>query len=196
MELEDAAARLHGWFEVVSRATEQSMLQAAPEGPHREAIVLDLLKRNGRRLVEARLDRKGELYQPLCVFLAAAVHRLDVTLTTDHWRAALANLRNLRIRILTMRAEAESVGLDLGSPAQTFKEAMDESIVSSGFGGKPTFLDERNRAVALGLAVNWQLRLIPAYAIECKGLPQSPGRQDLAWIAGIAVQLVGTSAAA
>ena len=64
-----AAVQLHGWFESILRLTEESLFSIAPEGPHRDAVVLDTLKRNARMILsQADLDNEGKLYGPLCFF--------------------------------------------------------------------------------------------------------------------------------
>ena len=49
------AVQLHHWFESISRLTEESLFSVAPEGLHRDAVVLDTLKRNARILPQAEL---------------------------------------------------------------------------------------------------------------------------------------------
>jgi hypothetical protein len=56
------AVQLHDWFESILRLTEESLFGVAPEGPHRDAVVLDTLKRNARDLLnQAELDNEGKL---------------------------------------------------------------------------------------------------------------------------------------
>ena len=63
-----------------------------------------------------------------------------------------------------------------------------------GEGRDPVFGLETSR-IALGLAINWGLRFLCAYALECEGLELLPGRRDLAWIAELLRPVVdsGTS---
>ena len=43
------AEQLHDWFGSVLRLSDDSLFSIVPDGPHRDAVVLDVLKRNGRR---------------------------------------------------------------------------------------------------------------------------------------------------
>src|SRR5258708_9365943 len=55
------AVLLHDWFESILHLTEESLFSFVPEGPHRDAVVLDTLKRNARILSQASLDHEGKL---------------------------------------------------------------------------------------------------------------------------------------
>ena len=61
---EAVAEQLSDWFRSILHFTGESLFGIVPEGPHRDAVVLDVLKRNARILSEAELDNKGELYSP------------------------------------------------------------------------------------------------------------------------------------
>lgn len=118
--LSDMAEQLQDWFVSVSRLTEESLFGIVPEGPHRNAIVLDVLKRNARILFQSELDSEGKLYSPLCFFLAAACRKLGTSLVVGHWRAALHNVVRLQQGMMSARAESAAVGLEIGSPAVLF----------------------------------------------------------------------------
>ena len=64
-DLATVAEQLNDWFRSIVHSTGESLFSIAPEGPHRDAVVLDVLKRNARILSEAELDSKGKLYSPL-----------------------------------------------------------------------------------------------------------------------------------
>ncbi|MEO8657056.1 MAG: hypothetical protein ABI693_01220 [Bryobacteraceae bacterium] len=138
---------------------------------------------------EAKLATDGKLYSPICFFLAAACRRLQTTLGVGHWRAALENVRDLQNRLATSRSDSDHIGLDIGTPATLFKAEFDEAIRQAGLIDGTSFLSKEDRQVALGLAINWGVRLLLAYAVETR--PSSPlsERQDLAWLA----ELVGPS---
>ena len=178
-----AADALHEWFRSVVRIADKSWFSMAPEGPHRNAIVLDVLTRNARTLASKEVDREGTLYSPLSYFLAAASRQLRAPLGLGHWEAAVENVNLLRLQMTSAREESSRMGLELGSPAQLFKQELDEAIRHAGLSGKPSFLGKQDREIALGLAVNWGLRFLLAYALECDRHPD-PGRKDLTWIAG------------
>jgi hypothetical protein len=182
-----AAVQLHGWFESILRLTEESLFSIAPEGPHRDAVVLDTLKRNARMILsQADLDNEGKLYGPLCFFLAAACRRLGTSLAAGHWRAAMNNVIDLQNRLVSARDESYAVGLDIGSPAVVFKREFDEAIRESGLAGGASYLGKEDREFALGLAINWGMRLLIAYALECSGL-EDGDRKDIAWVGSVRI---------
>jgi len=194
--VESAARELHHWFADVLDATDKSVFGIAPEGPHRGAVVLDVLSRNGRLLAGAEPDHEGRLYTPLCLFLAAACRKLNVSLGAGHWRAAIGNMLQLR-RQLTADTKSTSLGLELGGPVHLFYNELKQSITKAGLAGVPTLLNPENKEIALGLAINWALRFLLAYAMECPALgPPSEGRKDLAWIASLLADLREGSPAA
>lgn len=188
---QSVAVQLHDWFESVSHLTEESLFSVAPKGPHRDAVVLDTLKRN-TRILSAELDNEGRLYGPLCFFLAAACRRLGTSLTAGHWRAAVNNVVDLQNRLASARDDSYAVGLDIGSPAVVFKREFDEAIHQSGLVGGACYLGKEDRDVALGLAINWGMRLLIAYALECSRSKDSD-RKDLAWVGSVVMPLVTTS---
>ena len=189
---QSVAVQLHDWFERILRLTEESLFSVAPEGPHRNAVVLDTLKRNARILSRSELDNEGKLYGPLCFFLAAACQRLGTSLAVGHWRAAMNNVIDLQNRLVSARNESYAVGLDVGSPAVVFKREFDEAIRQSGLARSASYLGKEDRAVALALAINWGMRLLIAYALECSGSNGSD-RKDLAWVGSVVKPLLTTS---
>ena len=189
---QSVAVQLHDWFESILRLTEGSLFSVAPDGPHRDAVVLDTLKRNARILSQAELDNEGTLYGALCFFLAAACQRLETSLGVGHWRAAMNNVTDLQNRLVSTRDESYAVGLDIGSPAVVFKREFDETIRQSGLADNVSYLDKEDRQVALGLAINWGMRLLIAYALECSRSNGSD-RKDLAWVASVVRPLLTSS---
>ena len=96
--------------------------------------------------------------------------------------AALLNVREQRGPGLE-----NDLGVSLGSPAERFKTLLDDAIDTAGLGAQVTVLDERNRRVALGLAVNWGMRTLLAYAAETR-VRRARGprtRRDLGWIGAL-----------
>jgi len=184
--------QLHDWFVSILHLTERRVFSVAPEGPHRDAVVLDTLKRNARILSQAELDHDGKLYSPLCFFLAAACRKLGTSLAVGHWRAAISNVLDLQNQLMSTRSESDAVGLDVGSPAVLFKREFDEAIRQSGLGDIASYLDKEDREVALGLAINWGMRFLIAYALECSRSNGS-GRKDLAWVASVVRPLTTAS---
>lgn len=179
---------LNEWFESVLQLVQASLFSIAPEGPHRDAVVLDVLRRNARLVYDAKLEPDAKLYSPLCFFLAAACRQLGTRLGVGHWRAALDNVRDLQQRLASSRSEAASVGLDIGTPETLFKVEFDEAIRQTGLIEGATFLTKEDRQVALGLAINWGMRLLLAYSAEMppsiQASGQASGQKDLTWLAG------------
>jgi hypothetical protein len=79
------------------------------------------------------------------------------------------------------------VGLEIANPVRLLKEQMDEALLNAGLAGVPTFLDVEGRWIALGLAINWGIRLLCAYALE-SDVPADPTRHDLGWIRELLTQ--------
>ena len=174
----DLAVELSQWFESVSGLTEKNLFSIAPEGPHRDAIAMDSMIRNARVVYRAELDSEGKLYSPLCFFLVAACHHLRVHLGAGHWRAALQSLCSAK-----EVPGLESFGLSLGTPASRFQAELNAAVEQSGFLGGASLLSKEDRKVAVGLAVNWAMRLLLAYAADYPKPDETSGRQDFAWLA-------------
>lgn len=183
--VDDAGRQLHDWFEQVVRLVDRSLFGVAEEGPHRDAIVLNVLTSHARHLGESGVDRRGLLYTDLCFVLASACRQLHLRLGPGHWAAAVANVISLDSQVRRATTESKMFGLKFGSPAQMLKEQLGEALRHAGVAGVPTFADSEGRRIALGLAINWGIRFLCAYALECEGLEPLPGRRDLAWIAGL-----------
>ncbi len=178
-----AASQLHAWFDRVRDLTARSVFCVTDHGPHRDAVVLNVLSRNARIVRESQIDTQGALYTPLCLMLAAACERLRLTLGPGHWEAAVANVVSLYGDVARTRRESTSVGLELGSPARLLKDQLDEALLHTGVAGVPSFVDAEGRSIALGLTINWGIRLLCAYALECDStVAGAPSRQDLGWI--------------
>jgi hypothetical protein len=192
-DTKSVAEQLHDWFCSISRLTDESLFSIVPEGPHRHAVVLDVLKRNARILSQRELDSEGKLYSPICFFLAAACRKLGTPLGVGHWRAALDNVVHLQERLMSARAKSAMIGLEIGSPAVFFKQEFDEAISQASVAGGVSYLNKEDRQVALALAINWGMRLLLAYALECSRSINSSDRKDLAWVASLVGPLLTAS---
>jgi hypothetical protein len=104
-------------------------------------------------------------------------------LAVGHWRAALDNLYDLRQQLATYRPQSAAFGLDLGNPATLFKEEVGEAIRQAGLVDDSSFLSKNDRQVAIGLAINWGMRLLLAYALETRPPDRPSGVKDLTWLA-------------
>jgi len=172
-----AAEKMHGWFEEVLRLADQGLFGIVPEGPHRGAVILNVLTQNARVILDSEMDKEGTLYQPLSLFLAAGCRKLKVPLGVRHWKAAVENVLRLSEQMAAPEASTE-VALDLGNPAAIFFGELRESIRQAGLAGTRGYQD---REIALGLAINWGMRFLLAYALACP-LPRASGRKGLGWI--------------
>lgn len=188
------AEQLHDWFSNILRLTDESLFSIVPEGPHRNAVVLDVLKRNARTLLQNELDAEGKLYSPLCFFMAAACRKLGTALAVGHWRAAVDNVIHLQERLVSAGPEFAKNGLEIGSPAVFFKREFDEAISQAAVAGGVSYLNKEDREVALGLAINWGMRLLLAYALPYTRSVNGSNRKDLAWVASLVRPLVAASA--
>jgi hypothetical protein len=181
--LQAVAAELTGWFVDVVRLWSSICFDWPTSPEHRDAAILEILCRNAKVILDAPLDSRGDLYKPLTLALAAACRRHGVIPTARHWMAALRNVREVRRRLVS--ADAERFALPLGTPASIFKELFCEALVHAGVTDRPTILVEDNRRASLGLAVNWGLRFLLAYATEIRP-SRSHGRghevRDLGWV--------------
>ena len=187
------AEQLGNWFDDILRLADESVFSIAPEGAHREAVLLDILKMNARILSERTLDKRGRLYSPLCMFLAAAVRKLRTSLGRGHWQAALDNVVRLRQRVISASEESALLGVEIGSPALLFKQQFDQAIEQTGLTGGVSYLTKENRDIALALGVNWGIRLLLAYALECTPAKARSNRKDLSWVGTLLRPLVTVS---
>jgi hypothetical protein len=185
-QVQSTAREMHGWFQSVLDLADAALFGIVPAGPHRSAVVLAVLSRNARILSESEMDQEGKLYKPLSLFLAAACRKLKVSLVVGHWQAAVENVLRLRKQTTGLQMST-AVALDLGGPAAIFFQQLREAITSAGLSGTPSFLDKEDREIALGLAINWALRFLLAYALECTPPGRASGQQDLAWIRSLLV---------
>ena len=175
--LDTAADEISAWFDRVADLSGHAFSWRPDH--HGEASALHVLRRQAARMRSSRLAEDGGSYTTLCLFLAAASRVLGLELAPRHWLAALRNVAEQR----ELRAD-EDLGVVLGTPAERLKLLVDDAIDAAGLGSQLTVLDEKNRKLALGLAVNWGVRTLLAYAAEAK-LPRASadrGRQDLAWL--------------
>jgi len=174
------AAELSEWFDSDSELTQKSLFGIAPEGPHRNAVVVDSMIRNARIIYRAELDKDKEdkLYSPLCFFLVACCRHLGAHLATGHWRAALENLCQSQ-----QLPGLEAFGLPLGTPAYRFKAELDAAIEQAGFIDRTSLLNKEDRKVAVGLGINWAIRLLLACAADYPNPVESPGHKDFSWLA-------------
>ncbi len=184
-ELLFVAKQLDDWFRGILHVSEETLFGIVPEGPHRDAVVLDVLRRNARILAQSDVDGEGRLYTPLCFFLAAACRKLGTDLGAGHWGAALENVVHLQQRLVSARAESAVFGLETGSPVVLFKQELNEAINQAGIAGGIGYLDREDRQVALGLAINWGMRFLLSYASGYTRPATDADRKDLAWLAGL-----------
>jgi hypothetical protein len=182
--LNPLAETMTGWFREILHLCDQSFFGVATDERHRKAAILNVLARNAKILVASEMDREGELFEPLCLTLAAACRLLAIEPSTSNWRAALQNVFEFQLKLRNAAPSLFSLGLSPTTSAAVFKQHLDEALVNAGVTDRPTILDQQNRLLSLGLAINWGMRFLLAYALETLGEP--PGRaaeaRDLSWI--------------
>jgi hypothetical protein len=172
---------LAGWFSEIVRLWSSVYFDISTSPAHRDAAIIEVLSANAKTIVGATLDADGALYKPLTLALAAACRRHGVVPNAQHWLAAVKNVFEVRRRLAS--TEAERFGLPLGTPASLFKDLFCEALVNAGVTDRRTILVEENRRASLGLALNWGLRLLLAYALEVKPAPSHGGKaRDLRWV--------------
>jgi hypothetical protein len=185
--LQATAAELTGWFADIVRLWSAACFDWSTSPEHRDAAILETLSRNAKLILDAQVDPKGDLYKPLTMALAAACRRHGVIPAERHWLAALRNVQDLRRCVAS--ADPERFALPIGTPASVFKDLFCEALVQAGVTDRPTILVEENRRASLGLAINWGLRFLLAYAAEMRP-PRSHGRRevrDLSWVHSLIV---------
>lgn len=185
-----AARELNSWFtSVATLVADAFSIDATPLG---RASGLHLLRHSASLLLRSPLDDAGDSYKPLSLFLVAACRTLGVKLKASHWAAALEDVSHQE-----KVPAGTDLGLTLGRPSERFKLLLDDALEDAGLGTAPTPLDDENRHLALGLAVNWALRTLVAYAAEV-GVPSDgagAGRRDLPWMASLVKHTLPTARA-
>lgn len=179
--LKPAAAQLADWFTDIVRLWSSAYFDWSTSPVHRDAAILEILSRNAKMILESPLDSHGNLYKPLTLALTAACRRHGVVPTARHWLAALQNVLEVRSRVAS--AGAQRFALPFGTPASLFKDLFCEALVHAGVTDRPTILVEENRRASLGLALNWGLRFLLAYALEIRpARSRGRGARDLRWV--------------
>lgn len=177
------AVELTDWFADILRLWGAVCFDWTTSTDHRDAAILETLSHNSKMILDAPVDSKGDLYKPLTLALAAACRRHGVVPAARHWLAALRNVQELRHR--GMPADAKRFALPIGTPASMFRDLFCEALVHAGVTDRPTILEEDNRGASLGLAINWGLRFLLAYAAEMRPLrSHGPTHEvrDLSWV--------------
>jgi hypothetical protein len=179
--LASIAAELADWFGEIVRLWSSVCFDISTSPAHRDAAILEVLSSNAKVIVDAPLDQDGSLYKPLTLALAAACRRHGVVPSARHWLAALENVAELRRRLAS--TDAERFALPLGTAGSLFKDLFCEALINAGVTDRRTILVEENRRASLGLALNWGLRFLVAYALEIKP-PAARDRKarDLRWV--------------
>jgi hypothetical protein len=187
---EQAASELSAWFRTILALCDRTVFAISTHEPHRQAAVLAVLSRNAKIIIHGKADESGNLYTPLCFVLAGACRRINLEPGDREWFAAITNVSRIGEQLQLVGAAAV---LPIGTPVTIFKQQLDEALVNAGVTDQPTILDHHNRDVALGLAINWGLRFLVAYAQE--SAPQASGSapRDLSWVKFV-VQNAGRAA--
>jgi len=174
----DAPARaLNEWFASVLHTCD--LVFRLPETTaHRAAVIHSMLTSNAKVIIDSDIDDEGKLYPAVAKALAAACRTLGVEPNVGHWKAALQNVLGASTDFGTHHDT-----LGLGSPAAVFKSLLDEALINAGVTDRPTILVAENRKTALGLAINWGLRFLLAYAFELPSRRRrAPAAEGVWWI--------------
>lgn len=176
-----AATELAGWFTDIVRLWSSVYFDWSTSPAHRDAAILEILSSNAKNILVAPLDSHGNLYKPLTLALTASCLRHGVVPTGKHWLAALQNVLEVRRRVST--ANAQQFALPSGTAASLFRDLFCEALIHAGVTDRPTILVEENRRASLGLALNWGLRFLLAYALEIRpARSHGRGTRDLRWV--------------
>lgn len=175
-----AATELASWFSDIVQLWSSVYFDWSTSPAHRDAAILEVLSRNAKTIVEAPLDSHGGLYKPLTLALTAACRRHGIVPTARHWLSALQHVLEVRRRLAS--AGAERFDLPFGTAASLFKDLFCEALVHAGVTDQRTILVEENRRASLGLALNWGLRFLLAYALEIKPPQRRRQARDLRWV--------------
>ena len=179
--LKAAATELADWFSDIVCLWSSMYFDWSTSPAHRDAAILEILSLNAKTIIQAPLDSHGDLYKPLTLALAAACRRHGVVPTARHWLAALQNVLEVQSRVAS--AGAEQFALPFGTAGSLFKDLFCEALVHAGVTDRPTILVEENRRASLGLALNWGLRFLLAYALEIRPARRRRRRtRDLRWV--------------
>ncbi len=179
---DEPARALDEWFASVLRTCDM-IFQLPETAAHRQAAVHEVLTGNAKLIVGSEIDDEGKLYPPVAKALAAACRKVGIDLNVGHWNAALRNVLGARVQFAK---HSDTVGLPLGSPAGVFKSLFDEALINAGVTDRPTILVEKNRRTALGLAINWGMRFLLAYAIELPARrKRAPTPEGVWWIRSV-----------
>ena len=166
---EEPTRALNEWFASVLRTCDM-VFQLPETTAHREAVIHAMLTSNAKVIVDSEIDDEGKLCPAAAKALAATCRKLGIETNVGHWNAALQNVLGASAGF---GKHSDTLGLALGSPAAVFKSLFDEALINAGVTDRPTILVEENRRAALGLAINWGMRFLLAYALE---LPSRRGR--------------------
>lgn len=162
-DLKQAAAAVEDWFSHYLALYEGVLARVASDDRHRRAATQEALKTNASLLFEDP-ENLGEDEQGFCVVckvVCACCLVLGVTPTASHWQAAIQNTQGLAEELAD--AEARSFA---GSPSRVLSDPFIGALRDAGFADKPSSLNQKNKELALGLAINWGLRLLLASALE------------------------------
>ena len=176
-----AATELADWFTDIVRLWSSVYFDWSTSLAHRDAAILEILSSNAKIILEAPLDSHGNLYKPLTLALTASCLRHGVVPRGKHWLAALQDVLEVRNRVSSV--DAQRFALPSGTAASLFKDLLCEALVHAGMTDRRTILVEENRRASLGLALNWGLRFLLAYALEIRpARSHGRGTRDLRWV--------------
>ena len=159
----EAARNLGEWSDELLASIEAVRVAIARDDRLRRVALEDDLVVQSRKL--ARDPGKGEsTFLIACRILGTACLTLGFRPLPAHWQAALEVVEALRESL----AAAVPASIDFGTPGTLFRQHFLLALENAGYAEIPSFLDDHDRKIALGQAVNWGLRFVIAHALEAK----------------------------
>jgi hypothetical protein len=163
MDVHPAAKALDRWFDAMSRHWDQTVFAIGMSEPVRHAAARALLARHATTIVSSAPDARGTLVRPTVIALIAACRVIGVRLDAPRWAAAIANAVELDARLEETFALHPNAVPWIEGAVEVFKVQLDDGLVHGGVTDRPTILAQRNRTLAIGLAVNFGMRFLVAY---------------------------------
>lgn len=158
----ESAAALDRWFRSGFAAFVEAFSSITDDPERRDAIFREVLARNAPKLVDAALDRRGELFAPTLLALGAACRLEGVLPDERNWGEALDAV---------VKSESQSIAASMfvfvrTGAAIVFKTELAQALLNAGVAGVPTMLDQDGQALALRVAIHAGMRFLIAYARE------------------------------
>lgn len=108
-------------------------------------------------------DLTARICAAACESLTVADPAFAVIPEEKHWKAAIGSCEHADASWSEVSRDASQFGLDFGSPEAQWRLQFEEALCVAGYRGRaPSFVRPEDQRIALGLVVNWGLRLLVA----------------------------------